>query len=104
MKTDTPSLNTVCAPSKEIAAREIEGELILTPLAAGMDDSDDESCTLNESGKAVWARLDGTRTLAEVVDALTQEFEAPRADLEADVLSFAREMLRRGILVVVIAG
>jgi hypothetical protein len=33
------------------------------------------------------------------VDALTQEFGTPRAEIEADVLGFCGEMVRRGILV-----
>ena len=33
--------------------REIEGELIIVPLVAGIGDADDELFTLNETGKAI---------------------------------------------------
>jgi hypothetical protein len=94
------TLTSTCAPSDDVVAREIEGEVIIVPLIAGIGDADDELYTLNSTGQAIWHKLDGERTLAVVVDALTQEFDVPRADLEADVLGFASEMVRRGILVV----
>ena len=63
--TDSVSLQTVCAPSDDIVAREIEGEIIIVPLVAGIGDADDELYTLNETGQAIWAHLDGQKTLAE---------------------------------------
>ena len=96
---DSPiTLDTVCAPSGDVVAREIEGEVIIVPLAAGIGDADDELYTLNETGRAIWQKLDGQRTLREVTAALTQQFDAPEAELEADVLGFVGEMADRGIL------
>ena len=92
------TLTSICAPSDDIVAREIEGELIIVPLASGIGDAEDELYSLNETGQAIWKHLDGAHTLGAVVDALAQEFDTPRAELEADVLGFAGEMVRRGIL------
>jgi hypothetical protein len=97
--TDTLSLHMICAPSEDVVAREIEGEIVIVPLASGIGDGEDELYSLNETGQAIWKHLDGARTLGAVVDALAQEFDAPRTELEADVLGFAGEMVRRGILV-----
>ena len=55
------SLEKIYMPSEDIVAREIEGEVIIVPLVAGIGDSDDELYTLNETGHAVWKLLDGTR-------------------------------------------
>lgn len=93
------SASTICSPSADVVAREIEGEIVIVPVVAGIGDADDELYTLNETGHALWKKLDGQRSLAEVVDELEQEFDAPRATLEADVVGFAAEMVRRGILV-----
>jgi len=93
------NLNAVCAPSENVVAREIEGEIVIVPLASGIGDAEDELYSLNETGQAIWKHLDGARTLGAVVDALAQEFGTPRAELEADVLGFCGEMARRGILV-----
>ena len=57
------TLKTTCTPSEDIVAREIEGEIIIVPLVAGIGDADDELYTLNETGQAIWQKLDGQRTL-----------------------------------------
>ena len=92
------TLRTVCAPSDDVVAREIEGDVIIVPLTAGIGDADDELYTLNETGQAIWRKLDGKRTLGDVTTALTVEFDAPRDELEGDVLGFAAELVRRRIL------
>jgi cobalamin biosynthesis protein CbiG len=92
-------LTTICAPSEDVVAREIEGELVIVPLVAGIGDAE-ELYTLNPTAQAIWQKLDGQRTLKEVAAALVGEFHAPLAELEADVLGFASEMSRRGILAV----
>ena len=92
------TLSAVCTPSADIVAREIEGEIIIIPLASGIADADDELYTLNETGQAIWHKLDGQRTLQDVVALLTEEFESPLSDIESDVLGFASELVRRGIL------
>jgi hypothetical protein len=92
------TLATICAPSEDVVAREIEGDIVIVPLVAGIGDADDELFTLNETGKAIWKQLDGARTLGDVAKVLAQEFEAPLAELQADVLGFAGEMTERRIL------
>lgn len=91
--------NSVCAPSEEIVAREIEGELIIVPLASGIGDVDDELFNLNETGKAIWQLLDGKRTLQDVARELAAEFEFPAGEIEPDVIGLVEELLKRRILV-----
>ena len=95
---DLVALQTICAPSDDIVAREIEGEIVIVPLVAGIGDADDELYTLNESGQAIWRLLDGQRTLDQVVGALAETFDSPRADMEKDVVGFVDELVRRGIV------
>ena len=49
--------DAVYAVSDDVVAREIEGEIIIVPLVAGIGDLEDELFTLNETGKAIWDRL-----------------------------------------------
>ncbi len=93
------SLNTICVPSNDIVARVIEGEVVIVPLVAGVGDADGELYTLNPTGQAIWQKLDGQHTLGQVAAALAGAFDAPRSDLDADVLGFATELTNRGILV-----
>lgn len=87
--------NRVLVPSEDVVAREIEGELIIIPLVAGIGDMEDELFTLNESGKAIWKLLDGSRSLADVAVELSREYELPAADIERDVLGLVEELMRR---------
>jgi hypothetical protein len=93
------NLNSICASSADVVAREIEGEILIVPLVAGIGDDNDELYTLNPSGQAIWQKIDGKRTLKEVASELAGEFKAPIAEIEKDVLGFASELTRRGILV-----
>jgi len=93
-------MDAVCAPSEDIVYREIEGEVILVPLVAGIGDAEDELYTLNATGRAVWERLDGVRTLAQVADSIAEEYSSPADAIAADVLGFVEEMLRRKMLTV----
>ena len=95
--------NQVFTPSENVVAREIEGELIIVPLVAGMGDLEDELFTLNETGKAVWDMLDGKRSLGEVSKALAQGFEAPADEISSDVVGLVSELVKRGMLVEVTA-
>jgi hypothetical protein len=95
----TISLEAVCAPSDDIVAREIEGEIIIVPLVSGIGDTDDELYTLNETGQAIWEQLDGQRSLRDVMEALSAEYEAPVGEIEQDVLGLVTELLKRNLLV-----
>lgn len=92
--------DSVCTPSPDVVARDIEGDLVIVPVVAGVGDADDELYTLNETAREVWDRLDGRLTLADVAAALAEEFEVDEEELQRDVVGFARELARRGIVVV----
>jgi hypothetical protein len=93
-------LETVCVPSQDVVSREIEGTIVIVPLTTGIGDADDELYTLNETGQAIWQKLDGMRTLGDVVSHLAIEFDADQQELEIQVVGFAAAMVDRGILAV----
>jgi Coenzyme PQQ synthesis protein D (PqqD) len=95
------SLESVYRPSEDIVSRSIEGELIIVPLVAGIGDLEDELYTLNETGKAIWDRLDGKKKLKDVLVELSSEFEAPAGEIEKDLTGLVEELVRRRILVAV---
>jgi hypothetical protein len=97
---DDLTLGAVCAPSEDVVAREIEGEIIIVPLTSGIGDMEDELYTLNETGKAIWDRLAGVRTLRAIATELAAEYDAPAGDIEQDVLGLVGELARRKMLVV----
>ncbi len=83
------------APSDDVVAREIEGELIIVPIASGIGDLEDEIYTLNETGRAIWKQLDGQLALQEVVKDLSVRFEAAPGEIEQDVVGLVCELLQR---------
>lgn len=97
--TQVPQLQTRYRPSEDVVARQIEGEVLLVPLVAGIGDMEDDIFTMNPSGKAIWERLDGTRSLAEVVDELAAAYQVTPAEMEQDVCGFVGELLKRSMLV-----
>jgi len=89
------ALEAVYARSDDIVSREIEGEVIIVPLVAGIGDAEDELYTLNETGKAVWNRLDGAKSLKVIAAELAEEFDAPLEEIERDIVGLMAEFARR---------
>ena len=92
-------LENVFAASDDIVAREIEGELIIVPLVAGIGDMEDELFTLNDTGKEIWRLLNGKNTLADVVTTLSTKFHAHPGEIEEDVIGLVQELTKRRILI-----
>jgi len=95
---DSITPESVCIPSDDIVSREIEGELILVPIASGIGDKEDELYTLNETGRAIWQRLDGKQTLREVAADISSHYSAPIDQITSDVLGLVTELSRRKIV------
>lgn len=93
------SLDLIYVPSEDVVARIIEDELIIVPLVAGIGDSDDELYTMNETGKAIWTRLDGKKTLGNIASELVDEFDSVPEVIEHDVLGLIGELVRRKMVV-----
>ncbi len=93
-------LDGIYMPSEDIVARVIEDEVIIIPLVAGIGDADDELYTLNETGKAIWMRLDGQKTLRAVTSELGLEYAASLEEIEKDVMGLIRELAQRKMVVV----
>lgn len=92
-------LNAIYEPSDDVVAREIEGELIIVPLVSGIGDMEDELFTLNETGRSIWSKLDGKKTLSDVVNELVAEYDAPIEEIQNDVMGLSQELLQRRIII-----
>jgi hypothetical protein len=92
-------MNARYIPSQDVVAREIEGELIIIPLVAGIGDIDDELFSLNESGKVVWDQLNGKSSLDELVQSLADHYAVPQEEMDKDVRGFIGELLKRKLII-----
>jgi hypothetical protein len=77
----------------EVAFREYDGEAVVV-LPSGAEIS-----VLNPAGGLIFRLLDGTRTVAELVDTVCGEFEVSREQAEEDVRAFLEELQDHRLLV-----
>ncbi len=88
-------LDSIYVPSEDIVAREIEGELLIVPLISGIGEMEDELFTLNETGKEIWNRLNGIKSLKDIISDLSKEFKAPPNEIQMDVIGLLEELIKR---------
>jgi Coenzyme PQQ synthesis protein D (PqqD) len=97
--THTIDLGRIYGPSEDVVVREIEGEIVIVPLVSGIGDLEDELFTLNETGRAIWSRLDGRRPLDAIVGELLAEYDVPENVIREDVVGLLQELLDRRMIV-----
>jgi hypothetical protein len=91
-------MNEIYIPSPDVVAREIEGEIIIVPVASGTGDLEDELYTLTDTSKDIWEHLDGNHSLAEVAAQLSEDFQVPIEEIEEDVAGLLWELLQRKLV------
>ena len=79
--------------SEDVVARQIEDEFLLVPIASGIGDMEDALYTLNETGRLIWQKLDGIKTVNTIIDELMEEFDAPRQTISTDVCGILTELV-----------
>ena len=83
------------ARSREIAARELDGEMMI------MSARNATLFNLNELGTLIWQAADGATSLEEIVaQKICPEFEVESAEALKDAEAFVRELAEHGILVI----
>jgi hypothetical protein len=87
----------VYAPHEDLVMRDIGGEIIIVPIRGCVGDLDG-AYTLNEVAGAIWRRLDGRRTVGELVVALVDAYDVAPCDAERDVAEFLTEMAGAGLV------
>lgn len=87
-----PDDQTIPKPAPSAAGVEVDGEPVL------LDRSNGSLHMLNDVGAAIWARLDGSRTVASLVTELSEEFGVSSNRVEQDVREFLAQLTRLGLL------
>ncbi|MBM4036924.1 MAG: PqqD family protein [Planctomycetes bacterium] len=76
----------------DVVTRQIVGETLLVPIRGRVADMQKLFC-LNPVAAFVWEKLDGTRTLADIRDAVLDAFAVQQDRAEADIQEFIAELL-----------
>lgn len=92
-------LNSAYAFSEDLAARDIDDEFIIVPVGTVSGAMEDSLCRLNDIGRIIWELFDSRRTLKDIANELSVQFEAPLSEIEKDVQEFANELLKRQMLI-----
>ena len=76
-------------PSKpaSVVSRKIKEEYILVPLSSNIADMD-SLYRLNATGAFIWDAIDGSHTVSEIIDMVTEAFDAGREEAEHDTMVF----------------
>ena len=93
------TLDSVCIPSENVVARLIMDELVIVPITSGIGDEEDELYSLNETGQVIWRLLDGKKTLREIIQELSSEFNASAGELADDVIGLVTELVKKKIVI-----
>jgi hypothetical protein len=86
--------------SEQVVVRNIGDETILVPISGSLADLE-QVFVLNALGLFVWERLDGSRSVAAIVDEVLEEFDASRETAEQDVAEFVENLSGLGVLAAV---
>ena len=93
------NINKIYTPSENVVARDIQGELVIIPIVNSINDAKDEIFSLNKTGRAIWDKMDGKRSLKDIAEGLNSEFKGSIETIEKDVLGLTRELFKRKIIV-----
>ncbi len=79
-------LNKCFKRAKSTASRTVDNEAVVVIPEGGL------VRVLNDAGSRVWQLLDGEHTVKEIVEAISQEFDAPAEQTQTDIMSFIKEL------------
>lgn len=86
------SLEASASIPDEVVFRELDGETVLLNLTSGV------YFGLDEVGTRIWHLIGEHRNLGAVIEALSTEYDADRAEIEKDVLDLTEQLLAKSLL------
>ena len=91
----TLSLDATVQVPEDVVFRELDGEAVVLNLDSGI------YFGLDEVGTRIWQLIDEHRSLRRAWEALQTEFDAPSAQLEADLIAFVDHLRAKGLVILV---
>lgn len=91
------NMDSVFKKSENVVFRKIGDEYVLVPLFASVADVE-SIFNLNETGAAVWEKIDGRKNIRDIVAEMQTEYEAENLLIEKDVIAFVNEIMTAKLL------
>ena len=86
-----PEINQAFRKNENFVFRQIDDETILVPIKNNVGDMG-SIYNLNEVGAYVWEQLDGEKTLVEIKNMMTGNFQVSPEIAECDLLEFLSQL------------
>ena len=83
--------------SQSVVARVVAGETLIVPVRARVGDLA-SIYSFNSTASVIWKLLESPKTVAELAQALAQEYDVEMAQAERDVTDFVNEMKAVGLV------
>ena len=82
----------IFAKNTNFVQREVAGECILVPIRQQLLEVN-FLYILNETGAALWRRIDGTRSIRAILNELSNEYDVTSEQLEKDLATLIADLL-----------
>ena len=86
------TLDSLPRQAPNVVSRQIDDEAVLVHPLQG------KVRVLNAVGARVWELADGQRTVAEIAQTITTEYDVELSRAQADVLAFCGDLAQAGVL------
>ncbi|HBX53358.1 MAG: hypothetical protein A2275_16910 [Bacteroidetes bacterium RIFOXYA12_FULL_35_11] len=83
-------LMRILRKKQNLVARRVGDEYILVPVVNKVAEMD-KVYTLNEVGAFIWDQIDGKKTVDEIIQAVTHQYEVKRIIAQDDVINFIKK-------------
>ncbi len=88
-------LSDIIQASDDVVAREVSGEIVMLDLETGI------YFGLNAVGGRIWEMIEAQgQSISMLCDAIEAEFDAPRSDIERDIMALLSELTERKLITV----
>lgn len=88
---DKENLYKAYQQNNNCVAREVDDEIVIVPVQDNLAEMD-YLYTLNETAAFIWNQLDGKKTLEEIAQIMTENFDVDYETAANDVLKTAKEI------------
>lgn len=88
---------SILSHSPSVVTRKTGNEYVLVPVTDNIADMD-SVYTLNETGAFIWDVIDGKKSIEEIIELVTDEYEIDKTSAGNDVNEFIEKM--KGFLII----
>jgi hypothetical protein len=86
------SLSTIYSKAQDFVQRQVAGECLLVPIRRTLTEAN-SIYVLNDTGAALWNRIDGARSVQEIEQDFSEEFDVAAEQLRQDFETLLADLL-----------